>query len=141
MKQVPAFFLLLLCLACKKEEEAPSAPSLDTHAGTYEGYRSSSLATKAATDSVRVTLLVSPVGPNQVRILQTAPNEFEYLVTMQNEHFTYDKGLGEDACGATKLTGQGYFRNGSLYLIETIECMAARNAPTRYIQFRAHKKH
>ncbi|GAB2798960.1 hypothetical protein GCM10027275_50890 [Rhabdobacter roseus] len=139
LKPVSLFVLLLLGFACKKEEEA-RPPGLDSLEGTYVGYRSSSLASKAATDSVQVTLTVSQLAPGQFRILQTSPNEFEYIVTMRDDQFTYDKGLGEDACGVTKLTGQGYFRHGALYLIETIQCTAALSAPTRYIQFRAQKK-
>lgn len=135
---IPVFFLFF----CKNKSEDILATSLKTTPveGTYEGYRSQQQGQQAATDSTKITLQITRLAADQVEILQTSPNEFRYVVTMKDNHFTYDRGLVEAACGAARIKGEGNFNGNAVYLIETLECTKNTSVPRSFIRLRATKK-
>lgn len=135
---IPVFLLFF----CKNKSEDTLATSLKITLveGTYEGYRSQQQGQRSATDSTKITLQVSRLATDQVQILQTSPNEFKYVVTMKGDHFTYDRGIVEAACGAARIKGEGSFQGNALYLIETLECTKNTNVPDSFIRLRATKK-
>lgn len=143
MKTRLTFLLLLFFLAAsciKKENNAALTPVADSVEGTYIGYRSQQNGGKAANDSTQITLKVSRLSATQVQILQTSPNEFRYLVTMQDNRFTYDLGITEAACGAARIVGEGTFKGKELYLLETQECTRALSAAKIFTHLRATKQ-
>ncbi|WP_373514130.1 hypothetical protein [Persicitalea sp.] len=135
---LPAFFLFF----CKSKSEDTFATSLKsgTVEGTYEGYRSQQKGQQPATDSTKITLKVTRLAADQVQILQTLPNEFKYVVSMKDNHFTYDRGIVEAACGVAHIKGEGNFQDNSVYLIETLECTKNTSVPNSFIRLRAMKK-
>lgn len=116
------------------------APNSDSIEGTYAGYRSKQNNQQAATDSTKIMLQVKRLSANQVEILQTSPNDFKYTVTMQDNHFTYDLGITEAACGAARIQGTGTFEGRELYLLETLECTRTLTAAKTFVQLRATKQ-
>lgn len=134
-------FILFLTTSCTKEDTGKvefSAP--ETVEGTYLGYRSQHIGKNLATDSTRITLKVTRLADGRVQILQTSPNEFKYIVTMQGRGFTYDLGITEAACGAARLGGEGTFKDKELYLLETLECTRIPSASKAFTQLRAFKQ-
>jgi hypothetical protein len=131
-------FLLISCT--KTENSTPMALRSDSIEGTYAGYRSQPSDQKAATDSTKITLIVTRLAENQVEILQTLPNQFQYTVTMQDHRFTYDRGITEAACGVARIKGEGSFKGGTLYLLETLECTRTLTAAKTFTQLRASKQ-
>jgi|GEM_PF-1407863 hypothetical protein len=81
------------------------------------------------------------MGTNEIRIQQISPNEFQYLVAMKDNHFTYSTGLGESTCGVVEITSKGYFQSNALHLLETEECVNKNTStnPPSYIKLRAKK--
>lgn len=130
------FFTLVSCI--KKENSA--SMNSDSIEGTYTGYRSQQSGQKAATDSTIIDLKVTRLSGNQVEILQTSPNEFKYTVTMQDNHFTYNLGITEAACGAARIYGEGSFKGNTLYLQETLECTRTLTAAKTFTHLRATKQ-
>ena len=133
-----SLFLLLSCT--KTENSTPLALSSDSIEGTYAGYRSQPYDQKAETDSTQIILKVTRLATNQVEILQTLPNQFKYIVTMQDNRFTYDRGITEAACGVARIKGEGSFKGGTLYLLETLECTRTLTAAKTFTQLRATKQ-
>lgn len=133
-----SIFLLISCT--KTENSTPTALHSASIEGTYTGYRSQQSGQKAATDSTKITLKVTRLSANRVEILQTSPNEFKYTVTMQDNHFTYDLGITEAACGAARIAGEGTFKNNELYLLETLECTRTLSAAKTFTHLRASKQ-
>ncbi|MPR32941.1 hypothetical protein [Salmonirosea aquatica] len=132
------FFTLVSCI--KKENSASMIPDADSIEGTYSGYRSQQIGQQVAKDSTRIILEVKRLPSGQVQILQTSPNEFKYLVTMQNNRFTYDLGITEAACGVAKIQGEGSFKDNKLFLLETLECTRSLAAAKTFVQLRATKQ-
>ena len=140
-----SFLLVVSLLAfsfCKNKSESAlsTAPKTTPIEGTYVGYRSQQQGQQPAADSTQITLQVSRISDKEVQILQTAPNEFKYLVKMQDNNFTYDRGLVEAACGAAQIKGKGSFQNGVLLLVETMECTKNKSTPDSFIRLRAVRK-
>jgi hypothetical protein len=130
-----------LLFSCKQGTESePAARKISSFEGTYVGYRSRSIAQEKALDSIKVTLEVTRTGANQIQILQTSPNEFRYLVSIKGNLFSYDRGLTESECGASAITGEGYFREKELYLIETLSCTRQVAQSKSFIHLRAVKQ-
>ncbi len=131
-------FFLFFCKN-KSENALVASPDIDVE-GTYVGYRSQQQGQKLATDSIKITLQVTRLSDNQVQILQTVPNEFKYIVTINNNHFTYDRGIAEAPCGAASIRGKGSFYENSVYLEETLICTKNTAVPDSFIRLRATKK-
>ncbi len=140
---LPALLISVFVLFfCKNKSEDALATSFRTTSveGTYEGYRSQQQGQQEVTDSTKITLQVTRLAADHVQILQTLPNEFKYIVTMKDNHFTYDRGIVEAACGAARIKGEGNFQSNALYLIETLECTKNTKVPDSFIRLRATKK-
>ncbi len=143
MNLLLSHLLLPVCLllACNQSTDPnDTSISLGPIEGTYEGYRSSFTSQAPPSDSIAIELKVSRKAGGKLEILQTSPNVFKYLVDAKDGRFTYDLGLGEAACGVTRITGEGYVKDDRLYLREKSECRNAQSAGVAFIQLRATKK-
>lgn len=143
MKFFVPFLLIhsLLLISCvRKENSAAMTPGTDFIEGTYQGYRSQYTGQQVATDSTKITLVVKRLSGDQVEILQTSPNEFKYIVIMHDNHFTYNLGITEAACGAASINGEGTFQANGLYLLETLACTRNLTAAKTFTQLRATKQ-
>lgn len=137
---------LLILPACvlfscaQQSDHAQAFLNIGPIEGIYEGYRSQYTDLQPVSDSTRIELKVTQRASGKLEILQIVPNEFKYVVNLENGKFTYDLGLGEAACGVTHISGQGYFQDNRLYLREKSECINAKSAGAHFIQLRAQKK-
>ena len=140
--RLPLFLIVIfLTNSCIKKDngtvELSDPASVES---TYTGYRSQRTGQKVATDSTQITLKVSRLADEKVQILQTSPNEFKYIVTMQGNRFTYNLGITEAACGAARIEGEGTFQGKELYLLETLECTRTLAAAKTFTHLRATKQ-
>lgn len=138
------YIFLILCLTiplmgCQINTDSLTDTSDASWEGVYMGYRTQTIGQTKATDSTQIVLEVERIAPDKMRIRQTSPNVFDYHVTMKSNHFVYSRGLGESTCGVVDITGEGYFRNNSLYLLETSECLNKNILTNSYTRLRAKK--
>lgn len=135
------FWIITTLIACKNSADESMVVKHTSLEGQYSGYRSQTIGNAKASDSTKITLEVTSISPNEIRIQQISPNEFQYLVTMRENHFTYNKGVGETPCGAVMISGEGHFKNNALTLLETSKCLntQALSSPASYIRLRAKK--
>lgn len=108
----------------------------NTLTGNYAGYKTIN---KSTTDSVAVSLKIEQTIDTKLTIIEITPFPHTISVELSGLKFTYDRGMGEDACGATRMTGNGYFKGGNLYFMETTTCVKA-NSPDEYVEYRVSKK-
>ena len=134
-------FVLLFGLNCKSDKDQ-TIPETDNElinsdiTGSYEGYKTFN---KSQTDSVAVSLKVEKNSELKYTITELRPFVHYFGIDVTGLNFTYDRGSGEDDCGATRLTGNGYFKERSLYIIETTKCVKA-NFPDEHVEYRVSKK-
>ena len=134
-------FVFLICLSCKKgNDETPIDPDNELVnndlTGFYDGYKTLN---KSLTDSIAVSLKVEKISDVKLKIIEIKPFAHEITIDLTGLKFTYDRGLGEDDCGVTRMTGNGSFTGRYLYFIETTTCLKG-NAPDEYVDYRVSKK-
>lgn len=134
-------FVLLFCFNCKSDkdqttpEEDNNLAGKELH-GSYEGYKTLN---KSLTDSVAVSIKVEKNSDTQYTVTEITPFPHYFGIQLTGLNFTYDRGTGEDDCGATRMTGSGYFKNRSMYIIETTKCIKS-GYPDEIIEYRVSKK-
>ena len=134
-------FVLLFCFNCKSEQDQTN-PASDNGlinndlTGSYTGYKTFN---KSRADSVAVSIKVEKNAENKYTVTEITPFAHYFVVDMAGLNFTYDRGMGEDDCGATSMTGNGYFKVPDLYIIETTRCVKA-NFPDEHVVYRVSKK-
>lgn len=133
-------FVLLFAFNCKSDKDQ-AAPEIDNElvnndlTGSYEGYKTFN---KSQTDSIAVSIKVEKNTETKYTVTETRPFAHYFSIDLTGLNFTYDRGTGEDDCGATKMTGNGYFKDRSLYFIETNDCIKA-NFPDEHVEYRVFK--
>jgi len=134
-------FVLLFCFNCKSDKDQ-ATPEDDNNlinndlAGSYEGYKTLN---KSLSDSVAVSLKVEKNSETKYTVTEITPFAHYFNIDLSGLNFTYDRGTGEDDCGATRMTGNGYFNGRKLYIIETTKCVKA-NFPDQHVEYRVSKK-
>ena len=134
-------FVFLLIISCKSDKETatpdPNNGLVNNDlTGSYDGYKTLN---KSKTDSVAVSLKVEKNTETKFTVTEITPFAHTISIDMSELNFTYDRGIGESTCGATRMTGNGYFKGRNLYFIETTKCVKA-NAPDEYVEYRVSKK-
>lgn len=134
-------FVFLLIISCKSDKD-PATPDPNNIlinndlTGYYNGYKT---VNKSTTDSVSVSIKVEKNTETKFTITEITPFAHTLSIDMSGLNFIYDRGIGEKDCGATRMTGNGYFKGRSLYFIETTKCVKT-NAPDEYVEYRVSKK-
>ncbi|HEV7348851.1 hypothetical protein [Telluribacter sp.] len=127
----------------KKDESASPLAYSDSMDGKYRGikiFSNSQQGNSAPGDTVKVSLTITKQTNSSFGIKGIVPTE--QIVTAQlgsQNRFSYDRGVGEDQCGLTTMTGEGYFRGDSLYITETIQCTSSASNFVRTIRIKAVK--
>ncbi|KAA6441105.1 hypothetical protein FEM33_03865 [Dyadobacter flavalbus] len=103
--------------------------------GMYKGYK---VFNKSTEDSSEVSLQLNWISDNKMKLEEITPYNYTTQIEMDGFDFVYDRGIGEDECGATSLTGTGNFKGTQLYLIETIKCVNG-NGPDKFMEYRVKK--
>lgn len=134
-------FVLLFGFNCKSDKDQ-ATPEIDNElinnnlTGSYDGYKTFN---KSKTDSVAVSLKIEKNSETQYILTEIKPFAHYFNIELTGSDFTYDRGTGEDDCGATRMTGNGYFKGRNLYIIETTKCVKA-NFPDEHVEYRVSKK-
>ncbi len=136
--------ILLWCLfflaGCKKESDV-SQPVVDEQiakkalSGTYKGYKHFN---KSGEDSLAVTIKLEWTSDDKMKLEEIAPFNHVKHIVLNGMEFSYDRGIGEDDCGAITMTGTGSINGTRLYAIETIKCVKG-NGPDKFVEYRVTK--
>lgn len=131
------FFLSLLTLQCnsRKEETPPEASYFGRYTGVRTFYRvEQGHSTEIATTDVE--LIISRISDDHFDIRGIATAGPSVTATFQlSPAFTYDRGTGLSDCGLILMTGEGYFRNDSLFITDRSQCTTSSDMSSPSLKF------
>lgn len=130
-------FLSLLTLQCNsRKEETPPATGYD---GRYTGIRTFYRVEQGHSTEIAATdveLIISRISDDHFDIRGIAAAGPAVTATFQRSPaFTYDRGTGLSDCGLILMTGEGHFRNDSLFITDRSRCTASSDISSLSLKF------